>query len=193
MRIVGGTHRGRKLFEPKGGDVTRPTADRVREACASVLESALPDGIAGASALDAFAGTGAFGLEMVSRGARRVTFFDADRAASALVRKNVGLLGLSPDVATVVQADVLVSAHRGSVPGAPFSIVLLDPPYAFGTEPVAALLRDLASGGLLAPGAIVLFERSGKIDALSVEGFEYLREKRYGKTNVDVLRYAPDA
>lgn len=188
MRIVGGAWRGRKLAEPRGRDVTRPTADRVREACASVVESALEDGIAGASVLDAFAGTGAFGLEMLSRGAARCTFFDVDKGAAALVRKNVALVG-AEGLSTVVAGDVTAAAARGRVPGAPFSLVLLDPPYAFGTAPVAALVSDLARHGLLVPGAVVLFERSSSTEPLEVEGFEHLREKRYGKTSVDVLRF----
>ena len=188
MRIVGGEHRGRKLSEPRDGKTTRPTADRVREACASVLESALPEGIAGSSVLDAFAGTGAFGLELLSRGAARATFVDADRDAAALVRKNVELLRMPPSRATVGHREVGALAQRGRVPGAPFDVVLLDPPYAFGAEPVSALLAALASHGLLAQGAVALFERSSATPALEAPGFERLREKRYGKTSVDVLR-----
>ena len=89
MRIVSGEWRGRKLGEPQGRDVTRPTTDRVREACASMVESALEDGIAGARVLDAFAGSGALGIEMLSRGAAWATFFDIDRRAAALVERNL--------------------------------------------------------------------------------------------------------
>ena len=79
MRIVAGMWRGRRIEEPRGREVTRPTTDRVREACASVLDSALDEGIAGARVLDAFAGSGALGIEMLSRGALHATFFDIDR------------------------------------------------------------------------------------------------------------------
>ena len=189
MRIVAGIYRGRRLEEPRGRDVTRPTSDRVREACASALDAALPHGIEGACVLDAFAGSGAFGLEMLSRGASHAAFFDVDRAAAALVRRNVELLGVPPVHASVVNGDVLARAASGRMPGAPYNVVLLDPPYALGCEPAARLLTLLAAGGMLASGAVALFERSSTTEALAVEGFAPLREKRYGKTAVDILTY----
>ena len=85
MRIVGGEWRGRPIESPRGRDISRPTTDRVREAIASMLESALDGGVEGSRVLDAFAGSGALGLELLSRGASQVTFFDLDRGASALV------------------------------------------------------------------------------------------------------------
>lgn len=190
MRIVGGQYRGRRLFEPRGRDVTRPTTDRVREACASALESALDGGIEGSSVLDAFSGSGAFGLEMISRGAAHATFYDADRSAIALVRKNISELKVDSRKAATINGDVLQAAHRGRMIGAPYSCVILDPPYAFGCEPIAAFLADMVEHNLLQENAIILFERSGKTEQLVVEGFKNLREKRYGSTMVDILVYS---
>ena len=85
MRIIAGDWRGRKLAEPKGRETTRPTTDRVREACASMIDSALETGIEGSCVLDAFAGSGAMGIEMLSRGADRAVFFDVDRGAAQLL------------------------------------------------------------------------------------------------------------
>lgn len=193
MRIVGGQWRGRAIEAPRGREVSRPTTDRVREACASVVASALDGGIEGARVLDAFAGTGAMGLEMLSRAALSATFFDADRAAAALVRRNLVSLGCPPARAQVVCADVLKAAARGRVPGGPFDLVLIDPPYALGTAPAEELLGALATRGLLAERAVVLFERTSSTPALALPGFESLRDKRYGQTCIDVLRCAaPD-
>ncbi len=189
MRIIAGKWRGRIVQAPEGREVTRPTTDRVREACASAIESALEEGIEGARVLDAFAGSGSFGLEMLSRGAAHATFFEIDRRVAQLIRKNLSALKASPAEAQLVNGDVLAAATRGRVPGGPFSLVLIDPPYALGTAPAEELLTGLAQNGLLAPGAVALFERAATTPRLAVEGFESLREKRYGKTMVDILRY----
>lgn len=187
MRIIGGEWRGRRLEEPRGRDVTRPTTDRVREACASMAESALEGGIDGSRVLDAFGGSGALGIEMLSRGARSLTVFDSDRGASALIKRNLKTLGCAPARARVIGGDIIASAARGRVPGGPFDLVLLDPPYAFGSEPVEQLIADLAAHGLLAQDAVVIFEHATGEAGAHAEGFETLREKRYGITAVDVL------
>lgn len=187
MRIIGGEWRGRRLEEPRGRDVTRPTTDRVREACASMAESALEGGIDGSRVLDAFGGSGALGIEMLSRGARSLAVFDSDRGASALIKRNLKTLGCAPARARVIGGDVIASAARGRVPGGPFDLVLLDPPYAFGSEPVEQLIADLAAHGLLAQDAVVIFEHAAGEAGAHAEGFETLREKRYGITAVDVL------
>lgn len=188
MRIVGGEWRGRKIGEPQGRDTTRPTTDRVREACASMIDSALPEGIEGIRVLDAFAGSGAMGLEMLSRGAAHATFFEIDRKASALVRSNVESLAGKGGRYKVVTGDVLLSAGRGRVPGGPFDLVVLDPPYAFGAETVEELLHNLDTSGVLAPGALALYEHDAHAPGARPEGFEVLREKSYGKIAVDLLR-----
>ncbi|MDO4436640.1 MAG: 16S rRNA (guanine(966)-N(2))-methyltransferase RsmD [Coriobacteriaceae bacterium] len=192
MRIVGGDWKGRLIEAPKGREVSRPTTDRVREAIASMMDSALQEGIEGARVLDAFAGTGALGLEMLSRGAACATFFDVDRGAAALIKRNLSKLGCDVARFHVVCGDVLAAARRGRVSGAPFDAVLIDPPYALGTRPAEELLAALAGNGLLAPDSVALFERTQSTPALSVVGFVNLREKRYGQTCIDVLRFSPD-
>ena len=117
MRIVGGEWRGRPIDSPKGRDVSRPTTDRVREAIASMLESALSEGIEGSRVLDAFAGSGALGLEVLSRGAEHAVFFDLDRSAAALVKRNLAKLSCAPARFQVMCGDVIASARRGRVPG----------------------------------------------------------------------------
>ena len=117
MRIVGGEWRGRPIDSPKGRDVSRPTTDRVREAIASMLESALPEGIEGSRVLDAFAGSGALGLEVLSRGAEHAVFFDLDRSAAALVKRNLAKLSCAPARFQVMCGDVIASAADASQAG----------------------------------------------------------------------------
>ena len=112
MRIVAGEWRGRRIEEPRGREVTRPTTDRVREACASMVEAALPTGIEGARVLDAFAGSGALGLEMLSRGAAFAAFFDIDRQAAALVGRNLAGVRCARERYRVTCGDVLAYAER---------------------------------------------------------------------------------
>lgn len=193
MRIVGGVWRGRAIEAPKGREVSRPTTDRVREAVASVVESALHGGIEGARVLDAFAGTGALGLEMLSRGAAHASFFDIDRRAVALVKRNLASLYCESSRFQVCCGDSVLFARRGRMPGSPYDVVLIDPPYALGTEPAEELLASLDRNGFLSNGAVALFERVQSTPSLIVPGFEYLREKRYGQTCIDVLRYAPES
>lgn len=188
MRIVGGQWRGRPIDPPKGRDVSRPTTDRVREAIASVLDSAIDSGIEGTRVLDAFAGSGAMGIELLSREAAHATFFDIDRSAAALVKHNLEKVTCSPARFHVVRGDVLLSAKRGRLPGAPFDVVLIDPPYALGTAPAEQLLASLLEHDLLSPRAVVIFERTSTTPALEVAGFEHVKEKRYGQTSIDVLR-----
>lgn len=189
MRIVGGTWRGRRIEEPRGREVTRPTTDRVREACASIAESALAEGIEGACVLDAFAGSGAMGIEMLSRGAASCAFFDIDRGAAALVRRNLEAVRAPREAWRVVVGDVLAHLARGRMPLAPYDLVLIDPPYALGPAPAEELLEGLASAGLVRPGAIALFEHRGDMPGARPVGFELLREKRYGSTVIDVLAW----
>ena len=189
MRIVGGQWRGRALEPPRGREVSRPTTDRAREACASMVASALPEGIEGIRVLDAFAGSGALGIEMLSRGAAFAAFLDVDRGAAALVRRNLERLGCDPARYRVGCLDAVKAARRGRIAGGPFDLVLMDPPYALGAVPGEAVLGGLLAAGLLVPGAVALFERSSaSTPPLAVPGFEHVREKRYGIAAVDLLR-----
>ena len=118
MRIIGGEWRGRKIEEPRGRDVTRPTTDRVREACASMVMSAFDFDLDEVRVLDAFGGSGALGLEMLSRGARLLTTFEIDRNAARLITKNIESLCRDRARWRVVTGDMLASASRGRVPAA---------------------------------------------------------------------------
>lgn len=153
MRIVAGIHRGRRLVAPEGRDV-RPTADRTREAVFSkLLHGWAPDEfrLTGARVLDAFAGTGALGLEALSRGAAHVTFLEQAPTSLAALKKNVELLKAAADV-TITRAD----ATRPPAAPAPCSLVLMDPPYDSQLEGPA--LTALAGQGWIAPGAICVVE-----------------------------------
>lgn len=184
MRIVGGEWRGRPIEAPEGRAVTRPTTDRVREACSSMLLAARGLSLDGARVLDAFAGSGAMGLELASRGAAWVTFVDRDRGSCARVTRNARALGARPGTWRVVRADVMRDA--ASVPGGPFDIVVLDPPYATAAALVSRLVADLAAAGLLVPEALVLYERELRAPGLADCGLEPLKSKRYGQTAVDL-------
>ncbi|MBY4796820.1 16S rRNA (guanine(966)-N(2))-methyltransferase RsmD [Collinsella sp. AGMB00827] len=189
MRVVGGLWRGRKIGEPRGKEVVRPTTDRVREAMASIVASALPSGIEGIRVLDAFAGSGALGIEMLSRGASSCVFCDINRSSAALIRANLTSLGADRNSYTILTTDAPGAAERGSLPSPAYDLVLLDPPYVLGTEPVVRVLSALAAHDLLVDGALALVERGMATAAAEVVGFERIREKRYGSTAVDVFRY----
>lgn len=188
MRIIAGEWRGRKLSEPRGREVTRPTTDRVREACASMVDSALDGGIEAARMLDAFAGSGAMGIEMLSRGARFASFFDIDRQAAALVRKNLESLGCPRDRYRVTSGDVMAMSVRGRLPGVPFDLVVLDPPYDFDPAGVSAFVERLAATDSLSKDALVLYEHASAKPGLDPAGFVEERDKRYGSTSVQLLR-----
>lgn len=176
MRIVAGASRGRRLAVPPG-DTVRPTADRVREA----LFSSLGARVVGASVLDAFAGSGALGLEARSRGAARVTCVEQDRRALTVLRRNVATVGL--DGVDVVAGDVVRLLRDGRLPGAPFDLVLLDPPYALAEEPLATLLATLAP--LLAEDATVVVERAATAPAPTwPAALVPTDERRYGSTRL---------
>jgi 16S rRNA (guanine966-N2)-methyltransferase len=157
MRIVGGRWRGRALTAPKSQAI-RPTADRLRESLFNILAHAYGDPITGARVLDLFAGTGALGLEALSRDAAFVLFVDDGAEARALLRGNVEALGAG-GATRVFRRDAtrLGAAH----PVEPFSLVFLDPPYGRGlAEKALASARD---GGWLAPGALVVVEEAARI------------------------------
>jgi len=183
MRIVGGEWKGHPIEAPEGRDVTRPTTDRVREA---MLMSARGLTLDGASVLDAFAGSGALGLELLSRGAAHATFVDLDRGACARVRRNAATLGAASSRFSVTRGDSCRLAAAGSLAGAPFDIVVLDPPYATAVDVVSDLVEALDASGLLAAGALVLYERSASRPTIC-PGFVALKQKRYGQTAVDLL------
>ena len=184
MRIIAGQFRGRTLAAPKG-DGTRPTTDRVRESLMSAVFSQR-GGFEDAVVLDAFAGSGALGLEALSRGAARAVFYECAPEAAKVVQKNVANLGLESARATVARADVIE-------PRPPFDLIFLDPPYAYDAMAVLGMVAGLVERGVAAPDAIVVYEHSlagNDASALAAAelGFELASRKKYGDTTVDVLR-----
>lgn len=180
MRIIAGTYRGRPLSSVGKGDRRvhlRPTSDRVRESLFSVLSSL--DVVKDARVLDLFAGTGALGLEALSRGAACVTFVDSGRVAQELLRGNVELLGCD-DRTRIVRSDVL---RMGPSRTDPFDLVFLDPPYGKGLG--ARALETAGNGGWIAQAATVVWEENAPMPAPS--GFQVLDTRKYGDTHITVM------
>jgi 16S rRNA (guanine966-N2)-methyltransferase len=186
-RIIAGNAGGRRIAVPPKG--TRPTSDRVREALFSALEART--GLDGAAVLDLCAGSGALGLEALSRGAAHALFVESDRRAAAVLKRNVAELGLPGATVRVAAAAAVLAApaDRG------YDIVLVDPPYEVPAAEVAGWLAAAEAHGWLAADVTVVIERPGR------EGpFPWPaplgpdRERRYGDTTLHVgLRYGPDA
>lgn len=188
MRIIAGEFRGRTLKVPKG-EGTRPTTDRVREAMMSTVHSAR-DGFDGAVVLDAFAGSGALGLEALSRGARSAQFCERSGEALKALNANVGLLGLDARRARVRKGDVLKDVPYARPP---FDLVFLDPPYACDAGEVLGFVSALRTRAAVADDAIVVYEHavgaSGAVDeAAKARDLSIAQRKKYGDTVVDVLR-----
>jgi 16S rRNA (guanine966-N2)-methyltransferase len=182
MRIVAGRHRGRRLATLPGQAI-RPTADRIREAIFDILAHRLFAGrFAEASVIDAFAGTGAMGLEALSRHAGHATFLDSDGAAVKLIAANVKHLGEN-ERALVLQRD---ATRPGRAPQ-PHELAFFDPPYRSGLGPTAA--AALAAEGWLAPGALLVLEHAAAEALAPPAGFVALDERRYGKTKVAFWRW----
>lgn len=192
MRVVGGKWGGMPLESPEGRGVTRPTTDRNREAMASMILSARGLNLEGSSVLDAFAGSGAMGIELLSRGAARCTFIDQDARAAARVRRNLAKVGAEKGAYAVLRGDACQLAERGRIAGAPFDVVFLDPPYALSAGVVSAMLKHLVAQGALRSGATVVYERSAQAPGLDVPGLIPMRTKRYGITCVDLLEKGQD-
>ena len=184
MRIVAGEFRGRRLVAPQG-EGTRPTTDRVREALFSSLTSLAGPSFGDGHALDLFAGSGALGLEALSRGIGHVTFVDSDRSALAAVNTNIAALGVQSR-AIVTQGDSTVLSERGAIRGGPFSLLLLDPPYRLDAGAVGRLVSQLIAHDLLEEGAIIVYEHASGVAAHWPAGVSSVARKRYGSTEVDI-------
>lgn len=186
MRIVGGKWRGRQIEAPEGRGVTRPTTDRTREQIASMILSARGLDLAGDSVLDAFAGSGAMALELLSRGAAHATLVDRDRRAVQRIRRSASSLGARPEELSALSGDVFALAGRG-LPGAPFDVVFLDPPYAVDASRVSGLVEGLRTSGQLADGAVIVYEHASDAGGLACEGVLLAKSKTHGITTVDLL------
>lgn len=176
MRVVAGRAKGRLLRAPTGR-ATRPTSDRVREAMFDILAS-LSD-LDGASVVDLFAGSGALGVEALSRGARSAVFVDAERTAIDAVRANLAVLDQAGAAGTVVRADAVAWARRAAARGDAFDVVFADPPYAWSAWP--SLLDPL-----VAVAGLVVAETGTPLDPGSA--WETVRSRRYGSTVVTMVR-----
>jgi 16S rRNA (guanine966-N2)-methyltransferase len=183
MRIVGGRFRGRALAGPSS-DAIRPTSDRLRETIFNILTHAYDDPVPEARVMDLFAGTGAMGLEAMSRGAAFALMVDDSAAARGLIRDNVERLGLG-GATRLFRRDATrlgPAARNGS-----FSLVFCDPPYGRGLAPLA--LRSAAEGGWLDPGALAVVEEQAGAEFPTPAGFEELERRVVGDTAVSFLLY----
>jgi len=187
MRVVGGKNRGRRLLAPPGTKV-RPTSDRAREALFNILAhgqfavSRIP--FAEGAVLDAFAGSGAFGLEALSRGAAEAVFIEQDRDALAVLKKNIEALGESAR-ARVLPGDATHPPRAMS----PCAVAFLDPPYRSGLA--GAALPALGAAGWLAPGTLAVVEIAAREHFAPPTGFILVDERVYGAARLMFLRYKP--
>ena len=182
MRVVGGRLRGRTLSSPRSRTI-RPTADRLREALFNTLQHAYADPIAGARVLDLFAGTGALGIEALSRGAAFALFIDNGTEARALLRENVAALGLG-GTSKIFRRDAtqLGDAH----PLEPFSLAYVDPPY--GQKLAEKSLAAARAGGWLMPGALIVVEEAVTSLFAPPDGFIEAERRRYDDTEFVFLK-----
>jgi 16S rRNA (guanine966-N2)-methyltransferase len=184
MRIVAGKNRGRRLLAPSG-ETVRPTSDRAREGLFNILAhgqlaaESIP--FAGASVLDAFAGTGALGLEALSRGASEAVFIEQDREALATLRRNIAVLG-EGSRARIVPGDATRPPRAPSA----CAVAFLDPPYRSGLA--AAALTALGAAGWLTPDALAVVELAAREDLAPPVGFDLIDERVYGATRLLFLR-----
>ena len=179
MRIIGGKFRSRVLAEFEGEDV-RPTSDRVKESLFNILSLKLY----GARVLDLFAGSGALGLESLSRGAKEVVFNDCAKASLAILKKNLTALKITPggEEAKLMNCDYLVCLEQAQ---GKFDIIFIDPPYRFDFGEKA--LQKISQRGLLTENGIAVYERDRPFEG-EIDGLEKYDERKYGKTYLTFFR-----
>ncbi len=181
MRIVGGRLKGRVLSSPASHAI-RPTSERLRELIFDILEHRYPGNVEGRRVADLFAGSGALGIEALSRGARFALFVDSGTEARALLRANVEALGLG-GVTRIWRAD---ATKLGMAPaGGPFGLAFLDPPY--GQDLAGAALASLVDGGWLEPDALCVVEEAAKTAIAASNGLALVDERTYGDTRIAIL------
>ncbi|MBB4197483.1 16S rRNA (guanine(966)-N(2))-methyltransferase RsmD [Rhodoblastus sphagnicola] len=187
MRIVGGRFKGRALQGPRGEGI-RPTSDRLRETLFNILAHSYGDPVPGARVIDLFAGTGALGLEAISRGAEFALLVDDGAQARALIRENVEALGLG-GVTRIFRRD---ARRLGEAPPGPaYDLAFLDPPYDRGLAEPA--LSALARGNWLKPDALVVVEEATAAMFEPAAGYDLLERRDYGETELVMLRFVGDA
>ena len=185
MRIIAGKHKGRPIVAPKG-DTTRPTTDRVREAIFSHLVSDFGD-FSELSVLDSFAGSGAFGLEALSRGAKRSVFVEEHAKTAQIVKKNIDTLSCAQNSALLV-VDAFKATTAIAARG-PFDIIFLDPPYKVVPEALFSYLCELANQGAINLNATIVFEHSATAEFDAPAGFVISAQKKYGSTVVSYVDF----
>ena len=189
VRIIGGQYGSRRIRVP--ASVARPTTDRVRESLFSSLESRL-GGFKGVRVLDAFAGSGALGLEAVSRGASFACLVERDPQAAKTVSANMRSLGCGLESVRLLRADVLANAERIALQG-PYDVVFLDPPYVMEPCVIRAFLDELAAAQALQSQTLIVYEHvdeaaSAVTRAFSESPFPIVQERRWGKTRMTLLQ-----
>ncbi len=186
MRIIAGRFRGKKIYSPDD-DTIRPTSDRVREALFSILASKLPNGFAELKVLDLFAGTGALGLEALSRGAQLAAFVDNGIQARGIIRSNIELFGVGGKSKLLKRDAIDLGTAQKFLP---FDLVFIDPPYGQGMAEKA--LMSANKGNWIAPGALIVVEESQKweLDISrddNLHDFELVDRRDYGQTSIWIL------
>jgi len=178
MRIVGGKFRGRSLITPDDNEI-RPTTDRVRESLFSILESGYSKHLMNTRILDLFAGTGALGLEAISRGARYAAFVESSRQGTTIIRRNIDLLGIH-DQTRIMRTDATHMGNLGNIE--PFNLLFADPPYNRGLADKS--LEYLINRGWLTQDALIIIEESANSPAPGFAKCSILDERKFGDTKI---------
>lgn len=183
MRIVGGEFRGRSLATPKSHDI-RPTTDRTRESLFNILSHAYPESLAGTRVLDCFAGTGAVGLEALSRGAAAAVFVETSVEGRGLLQTNIEVFGLQRQ-ARILRRDATSLGPVGTMQ--PFHLLFADPPYGQGLGEKA--FAAAATGGWLADGALAILEERANVEPEVGSAFRHIESREFGDTRMHFYRY----
>ena len=182
MRIIAGTHKGRKLASLPGR-AARPTGGKVREAIFSICTKAVRDAVV----LDLFAGTGALGLEAISRGAAKAVFIDSDRPGIEVIRKNIAACGEGYR-SIVIRADIRAGLHPLAATGLFYDLVFIDPPY--NRRAIRRTLENLVKTKTLNPGATIVIEHGkNETNFTDIHGLEVVDRRKYGKTLVTFMKW----
>ena len=185
MRIVGGEFKGRPLAAPKSQDI-RPTTDRTRESLFNILSHSYPEALDGTRVLDCFAGTGAVGLEALSRGAAQALFVETSVEGRGLLRTNIEALGLQGR-ARIFRRDATDLGQPGTMQ--PFQFLFADPPYGKGLGEAA--FGQCHTGGWLEPGALAILEERASVDPTVTPAYLFLDSRSFGDTQMHFYRYQP--
>lgn len=186
MRIIAGSFRGRRLADVGQGDAAahlRPTTDRIRETLFNVLSGAYGDPVTDARVLDLFAGTGALGLEALSRGAQNVTFVENGRIAQKILTENIALCRAGAGCRVIKHDAQRIAPNKD----APFDLIFLDPPYGKGMGEKA--MTAAIQGGWVAPDALIIWEENAQV--MAPKGLRFLDARRYGDTTISIFNYEP--